>query len=159
MKVKPFSKKKKEHDLLVCKMRTPWIVKLFDFLLNWQNPCHLQVSLAKAKTTYIMMFPEWLSVGDSEESDANLHEENTHNKAVNFSHGLDVTYFSAWYQLKSLNSNTNFQTLLLTVYLCSLNTRFCSKKKSRRDLLFLIDFTILLLLMIWQNVEWTGQRQ
>lgn len=34
-------------------------------------------------------------MGDSEESDANLHEENTHSKAVNFSHGLGVTYFSA----------------------------------------------------------------
>lgn len=33
------------------------------------------------------MFPERLSVGDSEQSDANLQEENTYNKAVNFSHG------------------------------------------------------------------------
>lgn len=37
-----------------------------------------------------MMFPERLSVGDSEESDANLHAENTHNKAINFFHGLGI---------------------------------------------------------------------
>lgn len=40
-----------------------------------QNLNQLQTSLAKEKTTYIMVFPEWLSVGDSEESDANLNEE------------------------------------------------------------------------------------
>lgn len=30
-----------------------------------------------------MVFPEWLSVGDSEESDANLNEEGTTHKTIN----------------------------------------------------------------------------
>jgi len=28
-------------------------------------------------------------------------------------------------------TNTNFQTLLLTVYICSLNIRFCSESKKK----------------------------
>lgn len=49
-----------------------------------QNLNQLQISLAKEETTYIMVFPEWLSVGDSKKSDANLHEGSTHNKTINF---------------------------------------------------------------------------
>lgn len=64
-------------------------------------------------------------MGDSEESDANLHEENTHNKAVNLSHGLGVGYLSASAEELTF-LNTNFQTLLLTVYIRSLYIRFCS---------------------------------
>lgn len=42
-------------------------------------------------------------MGNSEESDANLYDENTH-KTVNSFHGLGVLYFSVLYQVKILNS-------------------------------------------------------
>lgn len=42
-------------------------------------------------------------MGNSEESDSNLYDKNTH-KMVNYSHGLGVIYFSLLYQMKILNS-------------------------------------------------------
>lgn len=92
-KVKRY-KKPTERDLLGCEMITP------QFHSQSTKPANI---LNKAKITYIMMFPEWLPVGNSEESDSNLYDKNTH-KTVNSSHGLGVIYFLVLYQMKILNS-------------------------------------------------------
>lgn len=54
-------------------------------------------------------------MGNSEESDANLYDKNTH-QTVNYFYGQSVINFSVLYQKIILNSKPQTSRLLLTLY-------------------------------------------